>query len=160
MRTIPRDKLNKLKIMTLTVSSDSQPEWVNSELGLEHYEEFTLGQKVKFNNEHLYIIHIQKFNTGDVLFRGMLPNGASITMLYEFIDKPVETTKESPEKYKLKEWFLDQIEEIEDKYGYMQKHYTPMATSITDERLNMLFHGMELTLFSDGTYTLGDTTGG
>jgi hypothetical protein len=146
--------------MTLTTLNDNQPEWVKRELGLEEYKEFKLGQKVKFSDDWVYIIHIQEDKTGEVLFRGMLPNGASITMLYDLINKPVETTKEQPEKYKLKEWFLDQIEEIKDKYGYMQKHYTPMAMSITDESLCMLFNGMELILLNDGTYILGDTTGG
>ncbi len=79
--------------MTLTTLNDNQPEWVKRELGLEEYKEFKLGQKVKFSDDWVYIIHIQEDKTGEVLFRGMLPNGASITMLYDLINKPVETTK-------------------------------------------------------------------
>lgn len=82
--------------MTLTTPNDNQPEWVNRELGLESYEEFILGQKVKHGNDLLYIIHIQEVEN-EVLFRGMLPNGASITMLYESINEPSETTNGEPE---------------------------------------------------------------
>src|SRR5690606_16346531 len=46
------------------------------------------------------------------------------------IDKPVETTNEQPNKYDLKEIFEEQTEEIKDNYGYMHKHFTPLATHI------------------------------
>lgn len=82
--------------MTLTTSNDNQPDWVNPKLGLEEYKEFKLGQKVKFYKDWVYIIHIQKQNDNLVLFRGMLPNGASITMTYELINKPVTTDNEQP----------------------------------------------------------------
>ena len=79
--------------MTLTTINDNQPDWVKPELGLEEYKNFKLGQKVKYNNDWVYIIHIQKVEES-ALFRGMLSNGASITMLYDLINKPVETTNE------------------------------------------------------------------
>ena len=82
--------------MTLTTLNDNQPEWVKPELGLEEYKEFKLGQKVKFAKDWVYIIHIQKNTSGEILLRGMLSNGASITMVYELIDKPVTTTNEQP----------------------------------------------------------------
>lgn len=81
--------------MTLTTTNDNQPDWVKANLGIEEYKEFKLGQKVKYQNDYVYIIHIQK-QEGAVLFRGMLSNGASITMLYELINKPVTTTNEQP----------------------------------------------------------------
>lgn len=64
------------------------------------------------------------------------------------------------EKYNLKEWFSDQTVEIKDSYGYMQKHYTPLVMSLEADRHCLLFNGMELILYSDGTYILSDTTGG
>lgn len=82
--------------MTLTTLNDNQPEWVKAELGLEIYKEFKLGQKVKFHNDLVYIIHIQELDKNTILFRGILSNGASITMTYDLINKPVETTNEQP----------------------------------------------------------------
>lgn len=64
------------------------------------------------------------------------------------------------EEYNLKECFENQIEEIKDKYGYMQKHFIPLSTHVSKERVQMLFCGLELTLKSDGTYFITDTTGG
>ena len=64
------------------------------------------------------------------------------------------------EKYNLKEWFQGQTKETRDKYGHMQKHYTPLARPISKNEVVMLFCGIELTLLSDGTYILSDTTGG
>ena len=60
----------------------------------------------------------------------------------------------------LKPLFEEQVEIIKDKYGYYQKHFTPLVTQITNEKIKMLFCGMELTLLSDNTYFLTDTTGG
>ena len=71
--------------MTLTTPNDNQPNWVKPELGIEEYKEFKLGQKVKCGKDMVYIIHIQKDKAEDVLFRGMLPNGASITMIYDIL---------------------------------------------------------------------------
>jgi len=65
--------------MTLTTKNDNQPDWVIPELGLEEYEGFKLGQKVKHFNDFVYIIHIQKIE--DTIFcRCMLTNQASITV--------------------------------------------------------------------------------
>ncbi len=94
--------------MTLTTLNDNQPEWVKAELGLEIYKEFKLGQKVKFHNDLVYIIHIQELDKNTILFRGMLSNGASITMTYDLINKPVTTTNEQPKsKCKCAEGFED-----------------------------------------------------
>ena len=60
----------------------------------------------------------------------------------------------------LNAWFSDQVVEIKDKYGYMQKHFIPMARGVSDKKVSMLFCGVELTLYPDGTYILSDTTGG
>ena len=65
--------------MTLTVKSDNQPKWVNSELGLEEFEKFKLGQRIKHGDDILYIIHMQKIDN-EILCRCMLPNNASITL--------------------------------------------------------------------------------
>jgi len=78
----------------------------------------------------------------------------------QVINKPVETTNEQPLYSNLEEWFKDQIEEIKDKYGYMQKHFTPMARIVNNDKIIMLFCGFELILLPDGTYILTDTTGG
>jgi hypothetical protein len=78
----------------------------------------------------------------------------------ECIFQVIEINKENPEKYDLKECFEDQIEEIKGKYGYMQKHFTPLVTYMSKERVQMLFCGLELILKSDGTYFITDTTGG
>ena len=102
--------------MTLTTLNDNQPEWVKPELGLEEYKEFKLGQKVKYFNDWVYIIHIQKNEeTNDVFFRGMLSNGASITMLYELINKPVETTNEQPKQY---QELLKRLKEDNDEQNW------------------------------------------
>jgi hypothetical protein len=79
---------------------------------------------------------------------------------YKIIIPQEEPKKESIEKYDLKECFENQIEQIKDKYGYMQKHFTPLMTHISKERVQMLFCGLELILKSDGTYFITDTTGG
>lgn len=140
--------------MTLTTLNDNQPEWVKPELGLEEYKEFKLGQKVKYFNDWVYIIHIQKNEeTNDVFFRGMLSNGASITMLYELINKPVETTNEQP-KYDLDKWFEDLKNGtvFEKPIG---KHFgTKLKTKVIQ------LEGVEIVLFEDGTYSLSDTSGG
>ena len=81
--------------MTLTTPNDNQPEWVDSKLGLEEYKDVKLGEKIKYQKDFVYIIHIQKVEE-DVLLRGMLPNGASISILYDLINKLVETTSEQP----------------------------------------------------------------
>jgi len=81
--------------MTLTTPNDNQPDWVKKDLGLESYKEFKLGQKVKYYKDYVYIIHIQKVEN-IIFFRGMLNNGVSVTLLYDLIDKPVETTNEQP----------------------------------------------------------------
>ena len=65
--------------MTLTTINDNQPDWVNPNLGLEESNGFKLGQKVKHNNDVLYIIHIQDIE-GEIMCRCMLSNNASITV--------------------------------------------------------------------------------
>lgn len=65
--------------MTLTTINDNQPEWVIPKLGLEESNGFKLGQKVKHNNDVLYIIHMQNID-GEIMCRCMLPNQASITL--------------------------------------------------------------------------------
>lgn len=71
--------------MTLTTPNDNQPDWVNPELGLEEIYGLKLGQKIYINSSPGYIIHIQKVED-DLFFRIMLPNGASITSIYEAIN--------------------------------------------------------------------------
>lgn len=83
-----------------------------------------------------------------------------VSVTYLGDSEPVETTNEQPEKYDLKECFENQTEEIKDKYGYIHKHFTPLSTHISKERVQMLFCGLELILKSDGTYFITDTTGG
>lgn len=72
--------------MTLTVKSDNQPEWVDSELGLEEFENFKLGEKVAHDKDLLYIIHIQKFDN-EIFCRCMLSNNASITLPIHQLNK-------------------------------------------------------------------------
>ena len=64
------------------------------------------------------------------------------------------------EKYKLKDWFEDQIKIIPNKYNPNQKHFAPHACKVANDEVIMLFCGFELILNSDGTYILSDTTGG
>lgn len=100
-------------------------------------------------------------------FKNTFERNDSITLRYEdiiqilkLINKPVTTTNEQPNKYNLKEILENQIEEIKDKYGFMQKHFTPLVIDITKDSVTMLFCGIEFILKSDGTYLVIDTTGG
>jgi hypothetical protein len=123
--------------MTLTTLNDNQPDWVKPKLGLEEYKEFKLGQKVKVNDDWVYIIHIQKDKAEDVLFRGMLSNGASITMIYDSINKPVETVNEQSFKTKLID-FIDK--------NFMDESSSNITdSSIEDVRFTRLKNGFKMT---------------
>lgn len=62
--------------------------------------------------------------------------------------------------YNLTEYLGNQVELIKDYNGYDQKHFTPLTRSITNDRVFMQFCGIELILFSNGTFILNDSTGG
>lgn len=72
----------------------------------------------------------------------------------ELITKLQTLTNEQPKKYNLDKWFEGQKEGTVHEKSISKYLYSELKTKVIQ------LIGMEIVLFEDGTYYLGDTTGG